>query len=248
MKFAYRTDVGQRRANNEDYVSVYQNVAGVQFAIVADGMGGHLGGDVASAMAVLHIGYDFEQTEFDKVEPIISWLVAELQKENEHILNKSQQYPDLSGMGTTFVAAIYYENEFIIANIGDSRAYLYREAQLKQLTEDHSLVNELVKHGQLSAEAAKHHPQKNIITRTLGVSEQADADVVVRRSQHGDYILLCSDGLTNMVTDEQIATILASPRSLELKCQALIDAANTGGGLDNITALLLYEDRGVAAQ
>nr|SFZ88174.1 Protein serine/threonine phosphatase PrpC, regulation of stationary phase [Loigolactobacillus rennini] len=244
MKFAYRTDIGRRRPNNEDYVSVYQNMAGVQFAIVADGMGGHLGGDVASAMAVLHIGHDFEQTHFNKVEPIISWLVAELQKENEHILDKSQRYPDLSGMGTTFVAAIYFKNEFIISNIGDSRAYLYRQNQLTQLTEDHSLVNELVKRGQLSAEAAKHHPKKNIITRTLGVSGQADADVVVRRSQHGDYILLCSDGLTNMVTDEQIRSILVSPKSLAKKCQALVDQANAAGGKDNITALLLYEDRG----
>ncbi|ANK64367.1 protein phosphatase [Loigolactobacillus backii] len=248
MKFAYRTDVGQKRPNNEDYVSVYQNRSGVHFAIVADGMGGHLGGDVASAMAVLHIGYDFEQTTFKKVEPIVSWLVTELQKENQHILTKSQQYADLSGMGTTFVAVIYFQNEYIIANIGDSRAYLYRNGKLAQLTEDHSLVNELVKHGEISKEAAHHHPQKNIITRTLGVSAEADADVTVRQSQYGDYILLCSDGLTNMVSDDEITAVLASELSLQAKCDQLIKQANAAGGLDNITALLLFEDREVKSR
>lgn len=249
MKFAYRTNVGQRRPKNEDYVGIYQNAAGVRFAIVADGMGGHLGGDVASAMAVLHIGHDFEHTNFEKVEPIISWLVTELQKENQHILNKSKQYPDLSGMGTTFVAVIYFQNEFIIANIGDSRAYLMRHDVLTQLTEDHSLVNELVKQGALSPEDARHHPQKNVITRTLGVSAEATADVTVRCSEYGDYILLCTDGLTNMVTDAEIATILKDQQlSLAGKCERLIQMANTAGGLDNITALLLYEDREVAAK
>lgn len=241
MKVAFQTDVGQQRQNNQDYVGFYTNKNGAQFAIVADGMGGHLGGDVASEMAVSHIGYEFERTDDTDIESMVKWLIFELQKENKHILAKANQYDDLFGMGTTLVAVLISGANYLVANIGDSRVYRFRNNELRQLTEDHSLVNELVKQGELTEEAAKHHPQKNIITRTLGVSQDVDADVTIYEFEPDDYLLLCTDGLTNMVDDEQIKTTLMAPTSLEEKCAALIQQANDAGGLDNITALILHQ-------
>ena len=123
MEVAYRTDVGQQRQNNQDYVGFYTNKKGAQFAIVADGMGGHLGGDVASEMAVSHIGYEFERTNDTDIEAMVKWLIFELQKENQHILTKANQYDDLTGMGTTLVAVLISGRNYLVANIGDSRVY-----------------------------------------------------------------------------------------------------------------------------
>ncbi|WP_057768807.1 Stp1/IreP family PP2C-type Ser/Thr phosphatase [Lactobacillus selangorensis] len=241
MEIAYQTDVGQKRESNQDYVGTFLNKGGARFAIVADGMGGHRGGDVASEMAVSHIGYHFEQTTSTDVEELIKWLVVELQNENQQIIDASEEYADLMGMGTTMVAVILVDHKFVVANIGDSRAYLYRSDRLKQLTEDHSLVNELVKQGEISPEDARNHPQKNIITRSLGISTDVDADVTIYELAENDLLLLCTDGLTNMMTDRQIAMILASPEDITEKCKALVKVANQAGGLDNITALLIHE-------
>ncbi|MEJ1300282.1 Stp1/IreP family PP2C-type Ser/Thr phosphatase [Latilactobacillus sakei] len=242
MEVAYQTDVGQQRQNNQDYVGFYTNQRGVQFAIVADGMGGHLGGDVASEMAVSHIGHEFEKTDDTDIEAMVKWLIFELQRENQHILAKANQYDDLSGMGTTLVAVLISGTHYLVANIGDSRVYRLRRNTLRQLTEDHSLVNELVKQGELTAEAAKHHPQKNIITRTLGVSQEVDADVTIYEFEPDDYLLLCTDGLTSMVDDDQLQQTLMAEMTLEEKCAALIQKANEVGGMDNITALILHHE------
>lgn len=247
MKFAYRTDIGHRRNNNQDSVGVFKNAAGAQIAIVADGMGGHQGGDVASEMVVSHLGRTFETNQSKTIDELIRWLVFELNSENQRILEKALHHTDLNGMGTTFVAVLMTGDTYIVANIGDSRCYRYRDHNLKQLTEDHSLVNELVKHGDISPEDAKHHPQKNLITRSLGISKDVDADVTIYHSYAGDYLLLCSDGLTNMVSDDEIQATLGSDSTLEEKCDILITLANKNGGLDNITALLLYDDTEVSS-
>ncbi|WP_390404722.1 Stp1/IreP family PP2C-type Ser/Thr phosphatase [Lacticaseibacillus jixiensis] len=243
MEYAYRTDIGRKRPNNEDYVGVFDNHDHATLAIVADGMGGHLGGDVASEMAVSHIGYAFEKTTSADIETIVRWLVFELQEENSLILEKAQKYTDLSGMGTTLVAVIISGTRFVVANIGDSRGYLYRGGHLVQITEDHSLVNELVKTGELTPEEAKRFPQRNVITRSLGVSDAVDADVTIYDMEYDDYLLLCSDGLTNQVSDQEIAAVLAQKLALGDKAQQLIDMANAAGGPDNITALLIHQDR-----
>ncbi|WP_225047523.1 Stp1/IreP family PP2C-type Ser/Thr phosphatase [Lacticaseibacillus kribbianus] len=244
MEYTYRTDIGQKRPNNEDYVGLFHNTADTTLAIVADGMGGHLGGDVASEMAVSHIGYAFEKTSTTDVETIVRWLIFELQEENSVILEKAQQYADLTGMGTTLVAVIISGSRFVVANIGDSRCYLYRRGRLMQITEDHSLVNELVKTGELTPQEAKNFPQKNVITRSLGVSADVDADVTIYDMEQDDYLLLCSDGLTNQVPDADIATVLAGEQPLGDKAQELIDRANAAGGPDNITALIIHQDGG----
>ncbi|RRK11041.1 Stp1/IreP family PP2C-type Ser/Thr phosphatase [Lactiplantibacillus garii] len=249
MDFAYRSDIGQQREENEDYVGVFQNNAGINFAIVADGIGGHQGGDVASEMAVSHMGYRFENTDFDQPTDAVKWLANEVQDENQHIIEKAREFSDLKGMGTTMVAALLFDNQFLMANLGDSRGYLYRDGELHQLTEDHSLVNELVKRGEISAEQARKHPQKNIITRTLGISPDADIDTKLFEAQPGDQLLLCSDGLTNMVPDDQLATVLkATDQTATQKCETLIKMANAAGGLDNITALIVAVDGEVAGK
>lgn len=245
MKVAYQTDVGSVRENNEDYVGVFHNRSGISFVMVADGIGGHLGGDVASEMAVSHMGFRFEGANFSEPSDAIKWITKEVEMENKQIIEKSNQYEDLSGMGTTMVCAIFFEEKFIVANIGDSRGYLLRHKELYQLTEDHSVVNELIKRGELTVEDAKNYPQKNMITRSLGISSDADADIAVNDSESGDLLLLCTDGLTNMVSDDEIKAVLKNSETVEEKGAELIRLANKAGGLDNITTLLVSNDRGI---
>ncbi len=238
MDITYLTDIGKKRTSNQDYVAVFRNQADVSFAIVADGMGGHLGGDVASEMAVSQIGHDFQKTALTGEQPLSDWLQTELTDENSRIIQASSKFADLSGMGTTFVALMVWGQHYLITNIGDSRGYLYRDRQLTQITEDHSLVNELVKYGKISPEEAKHHPQKNVITRTLGVSKDVQPDFKTGQWQAGDLFILCSDGLTNMVSDERMAELLGAEVPLKERAQRLIVQANSNGGTDNITVLI----------
>ncbi|KRL04702.1 Stp1/IreP family PP2C-type Ser/Thr phosphatase [Liquorilactobacillus oeni] len=238
MIFAYKSDIGRIRKRNEDYVGVFKNKNGIEFAVVADGLGGHKGGDVASEMAVSHLGFRFEETSFATLKKGANWLVEEVERENELILKRAQQYEDLNGMGTTLVCALFFGTEFLLANLGDSRGYLLRENELIQVTEDHSLVNELLKSGQISSEEAKHHPQKNIVTRTLGISKSATLDEKIVKMKTSDMLLLCTDGLTNMLSDEEIEKTLQDDATLSNKCHSLIKKANEAGGNDNITLLL----------
>lgn len=239
MEVAFRTAIGKQRADNQDYVDVFTNQAGQHLALVADGIGGHQGGDVASAMAVSHLGHDFELTAWTTTAAASQWLSQQITMENHSIIEKSNQFADLNGMGTTLVAVVYFTDEVVIASIGDSRAYLLRDGQLRQLTEDHSLVNELVKRGEISRQAARHHPQKNVIIRLLGISNDANFDLNTYPLVLNDQLLLCTDGLTNMVDDQQIATVLESTQPLEAKCDQLIELANAAGGLDNISVLII---------
>lgn len=244
MKVAYRTSIGKQRNDNEDYVDVFTNLAGQHLAIIADGIGGHQGGDVASAMAVSHLGHEFEQTDLTTPAAARTWITGEITAENQSIIDKSNQFADLNGMGTTLVAALYFTEEVVIASIGDSRAYLLRDRQFRQLTEDHSLVNELVKRGEISKQAARHHPQKNVIIRSLGISTDARFDLNTYPLVTGDQLLLCTDGLTNMVTDEDIRKVLLSDQTPAKKCDQLIEMANAAGGLDNITVLIIANPDG----
>lgn len=247
MEVAYRTAIGKQRADNEDYVDVFTNQAGQHLALIADGIGGHQGGDVASAMAVSHLGHDFEATEWSSTQAAEDWLSNQITAENRSIIEKSAQFADLSGMGTTLVAAVYFPTAVVVASIGDSRAYLLRESHLRQLTEDHSLVNELVKRGEISRQTARHHPQKNIIVRSLGISTDANFDLNVYPLVTDDQLLLCTDGLTNMVSDDQIKTVLLRDQTEAQKCDELVTLANAAGGLDNITVLIVVNRTGKVA-
>ncbi|KRM62628.1 serine threonine specific protein phosphatase [Paucilactobacillus vaccinostercus DSM 20634] len=238
MKIAFKTDIGRAREENQDYVGVFKNIDRLTFAIVADGIGGHQGGDVASSMAVSHIGRHFEETSFETPLAAVKWLSSEVRDENAQIIAKAQQFKNLQGMGTTLVAAILFEDQMIVANIGDSRGYLNRDGNLSQLTEDHSLVNELVKRGEITEEQARTHPQKNIITRTLGISSDADIDVNLYEIHKNDRLLLCTDGLSNMVENQRLLEVLESSLTTDQKCEQLIHDANQAGGPDNITVLI----------
>ncbi|MGR3741656.1 Stp1/IreP family PP2C-type Ser/Thr phosphatase [Companilactobacillus sp. DQM5] len=242
MKTAFLSDIGRKRQSNQDYVNVFTNIRGAVLGIVADGMGGHKGGDVASDMAVSHIGHDFEQTDLKDLSALKDWIVKELQKENNRIIDASKQFSDLNGMGTTMVGVIIYEDKMLVSNVGDSRLYLLRNQTLKQLSFDHSLVNELVESGELTKSEARNHPQKNIITQTLGVNENVKPESNIFNFLSDDILLLCSDGLTNMVTEDAIKEILTSNISLKEMCKKLIQKANNAGGLDNITALIIKND------
>ncbi|MGB3160414.1 MAG: Stp1/IreP family PP2C-type Ser/Thr phosphatase [Carnobacterium sp.] len=240
MHIFFQSDIGKKRKNNQDFAGYFNNEQGILLAVLCDGMGGHKAGDVASEMAVSHLGNAWKKNKLTDVESIIEWIQKRINKENERIVEKSTQYPDLEGMGTTLVAAILVNNIFIIANVGDSRAYQFMSGNLKQVTDDHSLVNELLKSGEITTEAALKHPQKNILTRSLGVSKKVEVDIITVPVLEGDYLLLCSDGLTNMVNDREITKIVSiTEKSIEEKVSSLVSLANARGGYDNITVMLI---------
>ncbi|MGK0552117.1 Stp1/IreP family PP2C-type Ser/Thr phosphatase [Enterococcus faecalis] len=242
MEIKFQTDVGRKRNTNQDYAGLFENQLSVPLAVLADGMGGHQAGDVASHMAVHDLGQDWEQTTVADSEKAVQWLIKLIQQENERIFEQGQSQAEYMGMGTTIVSAVLLKDSFVLANIGDSRAYLVRNQQLLQLTEDHSLVNELVKSGEITREMAANHPRKNVLTRSLGMPGVVDVDVSSHTWMAGDYLLLCSDGLTNMVSETQILEILELDQPLDQKIDTLIQLANEAGGLDNITVLVVHFD------
>ncbi|WP_334328480.1 Stp1/IreP family PP2C-type Ser/Thr phosphatase [Companilactobacillus sp. HBUAS59699] len=244
MDYALLTDVGKLRENNQDYVNVFKNKKGIVFGIVADGMGGHRGGDVASDMAVSHLGHNFEESEITDLEDLREWVLKEISKENDRIVSVSNQFDDLNGMGTTMVGVFFVGTKMMVVNVGDSRCYVYHDDELEQLSVDHSLVHELLETGQISPEEAENHPQKNIITQTLGVSQTVQPRVKNFDIIDDSIILLCTDGLTNMVPEDEIKSVLSQKIGLESKCHILIDKANQAGGRDNITALLFASGNG----
>ena len=239
MKVAFQTNVGKKRSSNQDSVGLYINKNKIALAIVADGMGGHQAGDVASQLTVNQLGTAWEQTDLAIESEVISWLNVEIQALNHRIYEEGVQFPERSGMGTTIVAAVVIDKRVILANVGDSRSYLIRDEQIVQVTEDHSLVNELVKTGEISKEQAQSHPRKNMLTRSLGLPTEVEIDIIKVDLMLNDYIILCSDGLTNMVPDERMLRVVISEMDLKKKVMTLIEIANEAGGKDNITVLLM---------
>ena len=226
MKVAYQTDIGHQRKENQDRVAKFTAPDGTLLVVVADGIGGSRSGDVAAQITVDHLGRQFQAASPNSSLEAIRWFAREVQLINDEILQKSTENPKYQGMGTTLVAAIIFDQAMVVANIGDSRGYVLHDNLLTQVTIDHSLVNELVKHGDITEEEARNYPQNNIITRAIGVS--ADARIEVNRFDlgAGDQILLCSDGLSKMITREQMMGVLESDLSLTEKCSQLIKMAN----------------------
>lgn len=239
MQIGFRTDVGRRRKSNQDAVGVFQNQDGLQLAIVADGMGGHQAGDVASHLTVSEIGKSWESSALAEQEDVIQWLLTNIQAENESIFEKGQDNPNQTGMGTTIVAVVFLDQSIVLAHVGDSRFYLMRQGEIKQMTEDHSLVNELVKLGEITPDEAAHHPRKNFLARSLGIPGVVEVDLNDFKVFSGDKLLVCSDGLTNMVSDEKILQIVEEAENLDAALDELIATANANGGTDNITVLLV---------
>jgi serine/threonine protein phosphatase PrpC len=240
VKAVFSTDQGKVRQHNEDSGGIISNLDGHRLAIVADGMGGHRAGDVASGMTLNELKKQWENTKgittADKAE---KWLKENILKVNSLLFDHAQNNSDCDGMGTTVVAAVCTEHFATIANIGDSRCYLLNEAGFNQLTEDHSLVNELVRFGQITKEDAEHHPRKNVLLRALGTEEKVEMDIKTIMFEEGDCLLLCSDGLSNKVNENELKEILANNEELEQKAEKLISLANDYGGEDNITLAIV---------
>ncbi|MCM1127138.1 MAG: Stp1/IreP family PP2C-type Ser/Thr phosphatase [Lachnospiraceae bacterium] len=231
------TDIGKKRKLNQDYVYVSESPIGnlPNLFIVADGMGGHNAGDFASKCTVETIIREVRGC-FEKNPVRI--LSKAIRIANDQIRRKADEDESLSGMGTTVVAATCLGHYLQVANVGDSRLYIIG-SEVRQITRDHSLVEEMVRMGGIDRKAARNHPDKNIITRAIGALDTVEIDFFHEELKPGELVLICSDGLTNMLEDEEIGAILREPVSMEEKAQRLIDAANNNGGKDNITVIII---------
>ena len=247
IEAAGRTDVGQKRGHNEDAFAVHVEDG---LVVVADGVGGGRSGEVASRLAVEAVGNFFRVTSLD---PEMTWpfklnaarsfnenrLVVGVQLANLRVRESTASDPALDGMSTTVVAVSFAENEACIAHAGDSRVYRFREGSLHQMTEDHTLLADYQKLKQLSPEEVAVFPYKNVIVRALGMRDDVEIAVARHDTTAGDVFLLCSDGLSGMVSDREIAETLSTVTDLDEACAKLIDRANAHGGVDNITAVLV---------
>ncbi|HJQ20117.1 MAG TPA: Stp1/IreP family PP2C-type Ser/Thr phosphatase [Gemmatimonadaceae bacterium] len=243
MKLAHaaRTDVGMIRSGNEDNFDVDVNATRGIF-IVADGMGGHAAGEVASEMAVQIVKRELKDVNETSGTTMQKTLAESLRLANRAIHDRTITEVDKQGMGTTASVLVLYDSRYVIGQVGDSRVYLLRDGGLKQLTKDHSYVQEQVDLGNLTPEQARYHPYSNVITRCVGASPEVEPDLYTGDARRGDVFLIASDGLTGMVDDRRLAQLLMSRTEPDRKVQALISEANGRGGLDNITAIVVHVD------
>lgn len=231
------TDIGRKRKLNQDYVYSSEQPVGSlpNLFMVADGMGGHNAGDYASRYTVDTIVEEIRGTS--ETDPV-RVLRCAIEAANGRLREKALQDASMSGMGTTVVAATFIDGELHVANVGDSRLYLVNK-KIIQITQDHSLVEEMVRMGGIDRETARNHPDKNIITRAIGASRTVEVDFFTVKLEEGDIVLMCSDGLTNMLEDEEIRMILNGQRDIVEKAEELVKAANNNGGKDNIAVILI---------
>lgn len=243
MEFTFRTDVGQVRSHNEDSGGVFRNKTGI-LAMVADGMGGHRAGDVASSMATDYFREIWENNpELLSVKEAENWLKEQFEQLNKLLYTHAQKNAECQGMGTTLVVALCTEEFVSIAHIGDSRAYIGNEFGFNQKTADHSLVQELVRTGQITEEEAEHHPRKNVLLRALGTETEMKLDTTTLQVEDEQIVLLCSDGLTNKVSINELNEYVQSGEALPTIAERCIELANERGGEDNITVALVYYPR-----
>ena len=246
LQIVTRTDPGMVRAQNEDAV-IANPLCG--FVVLADGMGGYNAGEVASGMATTLLGTELEKA-FDQPPPpgrgdggkpwTHALLEAEIARANGAIYQAAQSQPQYSGMGTTLVTAVFHDNTLTVAHIGDSRLYRLRGEEFQQITRDHSLLQEQIDSGMLTPEEARHSQNKNLVTRALGVDPAVEPEIRDYEARVGDVYLLCSDGLNDMVEDEEIAmTLSALSANLDLCATQLIQMANDNGGRDNVSVILV---------
>lgn len=242
MKSFGLTDIGKKRKINQDYLFFSDEAVGCfpNLYIVADGMGGHRAGDKASSYSVTRFVELAKKAEREL--PFLS-MEKLLKQVNKEVFELSRREEEYSGMGTTFVAATVVDKVVYVMNVGDSRLYYY-DGSLKQVTMDHSLVEELVRAGELNRLESRNHPQKNIITKAVGVSENVQPDFFMLDIDEGQKILLCSDGLTNMVDDEKLEEIMSEPEELDQMAKKCIDEALFYGGLDNIAVVIAQYGNG----
>ncbi len=236
MKTFYLTDAGKVRDHNEDSVTILKNASNEYLLIVADGMGGHRAGEVASSIAVAHLGTRFQEiSSVGSKLDAVNWLNDNINEINKMILDYPKEFPEASGLGTTLVVALLTEEFLIFGNIGDSTGYVMKNNKLLKVTKEHTLVNFLLSVGEITEEEALNHPKRNVLMKALGATEVCELDIFdVERNVEG--IMLCSDGLTNMLSKEQIEKVLNDKElNIEEKVKKLIRKSNARGGTDNIT-------------
>lgn len=245
MKYSYITDPGKVRERNEDSVNIVENASGEILMAVADGMGGHKDGEIASSIALNHIATRFKGiSSVGNKDDAINWIREIVKEANVLIYKYVAEHKESAGMGTTMVLALLTKDFLLIGNIGDSSGYVIKNKKLHKVTVDHTLVNLLVKSGELSEDDAKNHPKKNVLMRALGASPDVEMDIF--NVELGvDGIFLCSDGLTNMLDDDTIMKVLNNNEmDIDEKLDKLIFKANNRGGSDNISiAYLNKEDK-----
>lgn len=237
MRIFGQTNIGLVRSSNQDSFGIGKFESGTAWAVVCDGMGGALGGDIASKMAVELISKRIVDNYNDKMRTssVSNLLESAINLASIKIFDLARDDETLSGMGTTVVAAILRDNEVMISHAGDSRAYIINK-NVKQITTDHSIVQEMLDRGDITAEEAKHHPIKNYITRALGVKDRINVDFVSENFTSGDILMICTDGLSNFIESEDLQELVTSAD--EETVNKLIDKANSNGGKDNITVVL----------
>lgn len=242
MEYYYLTDPGKVRDHNEDSVIIVENLNKEYLLAVADGMGGHHCGEVASSIAISHLGKRFrELSSIGNKEDAIAWLNAMVQEINLLIFRHTEEHPESVGMGTTLVVSILTKEFLLYGNIGDSSGFAIKHGKIKKITTDHTLVNLLVKSGELTEEEAKEHPRKNVLMRALGATKTVEIDIFDVESDI-EGIFLCSDGLTNLLDNEQILRVLEEELTIEEKVQKLIYKCNNRGGNDNISIAYLEKE------
>jgi PPM family protein phosphatase len=246
VRFAGETDTGKKRSHNEDTLYIPESE---RVVIVADGMGGHAAGDIASQLAVQTV-VDYLTTTAEEKE--VTWpfmadrenrrhenrLVTAVKMANLNIFETSQRENKKGGMGTTLVAGLFCDEEILWAHVGDSRIYRVRDGQMSQLTEDHSLLNDYIRMKRITQDEVDDFPHKNVIVRALGMKESVTVDILQEAPVVGDIYLLCSDGLCDMLTDDEILPLTQGEDDLDRCCEVLVQAANDAGGVDNITVAL----------
>ena len=242
MKAYSMTDTGVLREMNQDYFFMTDSAIGnlPNLYIVADGMGGHRAGDYASRHTIERVVASISRNKSDEPVTILKEAIA---KANELLVNDAKTDEQKKDMGTTIVAATIIGNKMFVANVGDCRLYVINQ-KIRQITRDHSLVGELVRIGELDEKEARNHPKKNYITRAVGAMEEVEVDFFEVEITPDDYVLLCTDGLTNMVTDQDICKIILDNKIIEKQVETLIHTANRNGGRDNITVMIMkpYSD------
>ena len=247
MKTCYQTDPGKVRSHNEDSVTIVKNASGEHLMIVADGMGGHRAGEIASSMVVTQIGTRFSNlsTIGSKMDAV-KWLKENVDEVNASILKYGEEHPESMGLGTTVVMALLTKDFLIFVNIGDSSGYVLKNKVLHKITKEHTLVNFLVETGELTPEEAINHPKKNVLMKALGASEKQELDIF-DVDPNVDAILLVTDGLTNMLTMDQVEKVLNDEElKYEDKLIKLIRKCNARGGTDNISIAYLVKDSDIS--
>ena len=239
MVFA-KTDIGKAREINQDYYYISDDTEITQLYILADGMGGYKGGEIASSLAAesaaRYIKSNFSSNLIEK-EEILKLVENAVEYANMVVYEKSKEVEELEGMGTTLEICLIYNNKAYIGHVGDSRIYRIRKDVIRKLTKDHSYVQKLIEDKKITREEAKYHPKKNMLTKALGCTPYVEPDIRARNFEKGDIFIMCSDGLTNMVDEKQIYDIVT--RDIEKAAEELVNEANAAGGYDNITVIII---------